>query len=181
MKTQLWLGCITKPTDWSLAWLSTGSAVLVKERFSVFMSISFSFLFFSCFTGCSPDQLNYGILQLECVVWFVQFGGNPVACAMGMAVLEVIDNEKLMSSAKSVGKCLIDGFRGIMPHHPMMGEVRSVSDCQERNKSAATHMLIEVNLLGILLLLLFHCTVGIPVSFSNMPQPVECMKGKKTE
>ncbi|KAK7111388.1 5-phosphohydroxy-L-lysine phospho-lyase-like isoform X1 [Littorina saxatilis] len=54
------------------------------------------------------------------------FGGNPVACAMGMAVLEVIDNEKLMSSAKSVGKCLIDSFRGIMPQHPMMGEVRGM-------------------------------------------------------
>ncbi|XP_076459941.1 5-phosphohydroxy-L-lysine phospho-lyase-like [Babylonia areolata] len=54
------------------------------------------------------------------------FGGNPVACAVGMAVLDVIDNEKLMSSAKSVGRCLLDGFRSIMPHHPMMGEVRGM-------------------------------------------------------
>lgn len=54
----------------------------------------------------------------------MQFGGNPVACAVGMAVLDVIENEKLMASARSVGKCLLDGFRSIMPSHPMMGEVR---------------------------------------------------------
>ena len=134
----------------------------------------FLFLFFLMLTGCSPDRLNYGILQSELVVCFVQFGGNPVACAMGMAVLEVIDNEKLMSSAKSVGKCLIDGFRGIMPHHPMMGEVRSVSDCQDRNKSAATHMLIEVNLLGILLFFFFFVLWESQLVSA-------CMKRKKTE
>ncbi|KAL8587499.1 hypothetical protein ACOMHN_000905 [Nucella lapillus] len=54
------------------------------------------------------------------------FGGNPVACAVGMALLDVIDNEKLMSSAKSVGRCLLDGFRAIMPQHSMMGEVRGM-------------------------------------------------------
>ncbi|KAK6165180.1 hypothetical protein SNE40_023622 [Patella caerulea] len=52
------------------------------------------------------------------------FGGNPVSCAVGMAVLDVIQNEMLISSAKSVGKCLLDGFRAILPHHSMMGDVR---------------------------------------------------------
>ncbi|GFR74301.1 alanine--glyoxylate aminotransferase [Elysia marginata] len=54
------------------------------------------------------------------------FGGNPVACAIGRAVLEVIDNEKLVSSAKNVGKCLKDGFKAIQSKHPMMGDVRGV-------------------------------------------------------
>lgn len=54
------------------------------------------------------------------------FGGNPVACAIGKAVLDVIENEKLMSSAKHVGKCLKDGFMAIMPSHPMIGDVRGV-------------------------------------------------------
>ena len=47
-----------------------------------------------------------------------------MACAMGIAVLDVIRNEKLVSSAKSVGKCLLDGFKAIMSTHPMMGDVR---------------------------------------------------------
>ncbi|XP_069123550.1 5-phosphohydroxy-L-lysine phospho-lyase-like isoform X1 [Argopecten irradians] len=54
------------------------------------------------------------------------FGGNPVACAVGMAVLDVIRNEKLQASAKSVGKCLLDGFRAIQPKHPMMGDIRGM-------------------------------------------------------
>ncbi|XP_062589545.1 5-phosphohydroxy-L-lysine phospho-lyase-like isoform X2 [Saccostrea cucullata] len=52
------------------------------------------------------------------------FGGNPVACAVGMAVLDVIHNEKLMSSARNVGKCLMDGMRAIAPNHPMLGDIR---------------------------------------------------------
>lgn len=54
------------------------------------------------------------------------FGGNPVACSIGQAVLDVIENEKLMSSAKNVGKCLKDGFNAIQPMHPMIGDVRGV-------------------------------------------------------
>ncbi|XP_046584769.1 5-phosphohydroxy-L-lysine phospho-lyase-like isoform X1 [Haliotis rubra] len=54
------------------------------------------------------------------------FGGNPVACATGMAVLDVIQNEKLISSAQSVGKCLLEGFSAILPNHPMMGCVRGM-------------------------------------------------------
>lgn len=43
---------------------------------------------------------------------------------MGIAVLDVIRNEQLVSSAKSVGKCLMDGFKAILPAHSMMGDVR---------------------------------------------------------
>jgi 4-aminobutyrate aminotransferase-like enzyme len=35
--------------------------------------------------------------------YYSTFGGNPVSCAMGLAVLDVLHNEKLMSSANSVG------------------------------------------------------------------------------
>ncbi|KAK3089803.1 hypothetical protein FSP39_006659 [Pinctada imbricata] len=57
------------------------------------------------------------------------FGGNPVACAVGMAVLDVIKNEKLMSSAKSVGRCLIDGFKAIAQKHDNIGDVRGMGMC----------------------------------------------------
>ena len=38
--------------------------------------------------------------------YFSTFGGNPVSCAIGLTVLEVIKNENLMSSAKSVGRVM---------------------------------------------------------------------------
>lgn len=52
------------------------------------------------------------------------FGGNPVACSVGIAVLDVIQNEKLQSSAKSVGKCLKDGLNAIAQNHRMIGNIR---------------------------------------------------------
>jgi len=52
------------------------------------------------------------------------YGGNPVSCAIGLAVMDVIQNEKLLSSAKSVGRVLLEGFKNIMGRHPMMGDVR---------------------------------------------------------
>jgi 4-aminobutyrate aminotransferase-like enzyme len=47
-----------------------------------------------------------------------------VACSVGIAVLDVIQNEKLQSSAKSVGKCLKDGLNAIAQNHPMIGNIR---------------------------------------------------------
>ena len=38
--------------------------------------------------------------------YFSTFGGNPVSCAIGLAVLDVIKNENLMSSARNVGQML---------------------------------------------------------------------------
>ena len=40
--------------------------------------------------------------------YFSTFGGNPVSCAIGLAVLDVINNENLMSSVRNVGKILQD-------------------------------------------------------------------------
>jgi 4-aminobutyrate aminotransferase-like enzyme len=55
-----------------------------------------------------------------------QFGGNPVSCAVGLAVMDVIQNEQLLSSAKCVGKLLLEGFHNIKSKHPMMGDVRGM-------------------------------------------------------
>ena len=49
-----------------------------------------------------------------------------MSCAVGLAVLDVIKNEKLLSSAKCVGMMLLEGFRNIQARHPMMGDVRWV-------------------------------------------------------
>lgn len=38
------------------------------------------------------------------VEFFSSFGGNPVSCAIGLAVLNVIEEEKLQENAKEIGK-----------------------------------------------------------------------------
>jgi len=54
--------------------------------------------------------------------YFNSFGGNPVSCAIGNAVLNVIDNESLQNNAFKVGNYLIKKLNQI--DHPLIGEVR---------------------------------------------------------
>jgi len=56
--------------------------------------------------------------------YFSTFGGNPVACAIGLSVLEVIKNEKLISSASMVGKHLQKSLLKIKDKYDCIGDVR---------------------------------------------------------
>ena len=57
-------------------------------------------------------------------IHFNTFGGNPVVCAQGKAVLEVIDREGLQANSLTVGNYLIDGFRKLADKHSVIGDVR---------------------------------------------------------
>ncbi|MEW2250276.1 acetylornithine transaminase [Streptomyces sp. NPDC058733] len=50
------------------------------------------------------------------------FGGNPVACAAGLAVLDTIANEGLLENVKRQGEKLRTGIEAL--GHPMIGHVR---------------------------------------------------------
>ncbi|MFJ7266397.1 acetylornithine transaminase [Streptomyces sp. NPDC099050] len=50
------------------------------------------------------------------------FGGNPVACAAGLAVLETIEKEGLLARAQRVGERLRLGIEAL--EHPLVREVR---------------------------------------------------------
>ncbi|MGW0185293.1 acetylornithine transaminase [Streptomyces sp. NPDC003362] len=50
------------------------------------------------------------------------FGGNPVACAAGLAVLDTIANEGLLENTKRQGEQLRNGIEGL--GHPLVGHVR---------------------------------------------------------
>jgi 4-aminobutyrate aminotransferase-like enzyme len=56
--------------------------------------------------------------------FFSTFGGNPVACAAGLAVLDVLDDEQLQANALRVGSYLLDRLRGLMARHALVGDVR---------------------------------------------------------
>ena len=57
-------------------------------------------------------------------IHFNTFGGNPVVCAQGKAVLEVIDREGLQANSLTVGNYLQDGFRRLAEKHPIIGDIR---------------------------------------------------------
>jgi 4-aminobutyrate aminotransferase-like enzyme len=58
------------------------------------------------------------------VKYFNTFGGNPVAAAAGLAVLDVIRDEELVKNANRVGGYLMNGLREIGNRHMQIGDVR---------------------------------------------------------
>jgi 4-aminobutyrate aminotransferase-like enzyme len=56
--------------------------------------------------------------------YFNTFGGNPVSATVGLAVLDVIEEEGLQDNAAKVGRYLLDGLRGLMADHDSIGDVR---------------------------------------------------------
>jgi 4-aminobutyrate aminotransferase len=52
------------------------------------------------------------------------YGGNPVACAAGVAVLETIRDEDLVANARTRGAELSGALRELMADHPSIGDVR---------------------------------------------------------
>jgi len=58
--------------------------------------------------------------------FFSSFGGNPVSCAIGQAVLDVIETEKLQDRAKYVGDHLIMLLKGLKKEYSEIAEVRGL-------------------------------------------------------
>jgi alanine-glyoxylate transaminase / (R)-3-amino-2-methylpropionate-pyruvate transaminase len=57
-------------------------------------------------------------------IHFNTFGGNPVCCAIGKAVLEVIDEEGLQANSLNIGARLRSGLLKLQSKHNIIGEVR---------------------------------------------------------
>lgn len=55
---------------------------------------------------------------------WAQFGGNPVSCAIGLAVLDVIEKEHLQAHATEVGNFLMKTLKEQQIKHPIIGDVR---------------------------------------------------------
>ncbi len=55
---------------------------------------------------------------------FHTYGSNPMSCAAGRAVLQVIREEKLQENAKRVGARLLAGLQDLQQRHSVIGDVR---------------------------------------------------------
>ena len=85
---------------------------------------------------------------------FSTFAGNPVSCAAGMAVLDVIEDEGLVANAADVGEYLKDSLIQLADTHSLMGDVRGsgllvavelVTDRETRTPATAeTARLVEL-------------------------------------
>jgi 4-aminobutyrate aminotransferase-like enzyme/Ser/Thr protein kinase RdoA (MazF antagonist) len=64
------------------------------------------------------DSFNNGM------EFFSTFGGNPVACAAGLAVLDVLEEGNLQQHALRAGAHLIKGLKSLQTRHALIGDVR---------------------------------------------------------
>ena len=56
--------------------------------------------------------------------FFSTFGGGTVACAVGLAVLDVVQEERLQDHARAVGAGLLQRLRAAVGDHPLVGDIR---------------------------------------------------------
>lgn len=64
------------------------------------------------------DSFNNGM------EFFSSFGGNPVSCAIGEAVLMVLEDENLPERAKITGHYLKNGLKALQNKYPVLADVR---------------------------------------------------------
>jgi 4-aminobutyrate aminotransferase-like enzyme len=98
----------------------------------------------------------------EGMKYFNTFGGNPVAAAAGLAVLDVIEDEGLIENARIVGGHIMDGLREIASRHIQIGEVRGAGlfiglelvrdrDAKEPAPEIASRLINRLRYRGILI------------------------------
>jgi 4-aminobutyrate aminotransferase-like enzyme/Ser/Thr protein kinase RdoA (MazF antagonist) len=94
--------------------------------------------------------------------YFNTFGGNPVSCAIGLAVLDVIEREGLQGNALEIGRELIEGLETLKGKHALIGDVRGAGlylgielvldrDTREPAPEHAAHAVERMRERGILL------------------------------
>lgn len=87
--------------------------------------------------------------------YFNTFGGNPVSCEIGLAVLDEIEERGLQHNAAAVGGRFLERLHELADHHPIIGDVRGhglylgvelVRDRSTREPAAAEAMEISERL-----------------------------------
>ncbi|XP_008782610.2 alanine--glyoxylate aminotransferase 2 homolog 3, mitochondrial-like isoform X2 [Phoenix dactylifera] len=93
--------------------------------------------------------------------YFNTFGGNPVCTAAGLAVLRVLEKERLQDNAFVVGSYLKDRLKALQEKHEIIGDVRGrglmlgvelVADRQLKTpaKAEALHVMDQMKEMGVL-------------------------------
>ncbi len=131
------------------------------------------------------------LIELGKSRYFNTTGGTAVSCAVGKAVLEVIENESLMENALQVGNYLQSSLRDMASRHDVIGDVRGAglfigveivtdADSMQPNEAMANRIVNELRAKRVLLSSAGpHANVlkvrpPLPFSMKNADQFLQC-------
>lgn len=57
------------------------------------------------------------------MTFVLQYGGNPVSCAVALSVLQVIEDERLMEHCVNMEKLLRIQLQSLMDKHSIIGKI----------------------------------------------------------
>ena len=139
-------GIVDPPSDWAAAVaerVRAAGGLIVADEVQYGLGRSGSHFWGFARRGFEPDIVTLGkpvgngypmgvVIANRALIeafqakygFFSTFGGNPVAAAAGLAVLEVLDREQLMSNARSTGEYLRRRLSAMAARHPSLGAVR---------------------------------------------------------
>lgn len=77
--------------------------------------------------------------------FFTSFGGNPVSCAVALAVLNTIEEEELQANALEIGTLLKNGLLQLQKTYPCIGDVRGSGlflgiECIDTQNNPSAHI-----------------------------------------
>ncbi|HEY1213977.1 MAG TPA: aminotransferase class III-fold pyridoxal phosphate-dependent enzyme, partial [Bryobacteraceae bacterium] len=86
--------------------------------------------------------------------YFNTFGGNTVACEVALAVLDVIERERLMENALYTGNYFQQGLAALATRFPAIGEVRGAGlfvGVQTPSREVAARIVNDLRRSGVLI------------------------------
>ena len=90
---------------------------MAKQMQNVLCARSFIYIYLSEQLSDLFQDLSHSTLQ---------YGGNPVSCAMALSVLDVIEREQLQTRAAKTGRYILDQLDAMKERHSLIGNVRWV-------------------------------------------------------
>jgi alanine-glyoxylate transaminase / (R)-3-amino-2-methylpropionate-pyruvate transaminase len=94
------------------------AAVVTTKEIAGIINLIYKVLNYSC----SKKKIILDLLGQA--LYFNTFGGNPMACAVGSAVLDVIDEEKLQENCANVGTYFLNELAKLRDEFEIVGDVR---------------------------------------------------------
>lgn len=111
-RTGAWFGCQQWGVEPDIMTMAKG----ISSGYVPLAATAVSDQVFDAFKGELADNVHFHQIST--------YGGHPVACAVGLANLALIDEEGLVERSAQVGERLRAGLRELQRRHPIVGDVR---------------------------------------------------------